>query len=70
MDLKVNQNLVDDVCNFFQISGWSFGWCLVMEDGEEFWQADTFRGDIRLVARDKVLGLALLKLKFSIFRMN
>ncbi|HOC94200.1 MAG TPA: hypothetical protein PKH33_17755 [bacterium] len=69
-NLSVNQKLVDETCDFLKISGWSFGWCLVMENEDEFWQVDAHRGDIHLVARDKILGLALSKLKTSILGMN
>jgi len=67
---SVNQKLVDEVCNFLKVSGWSFGWCLVMENENEFWQADAHRGEIHLVARDRNLGVALTKLRASILGMN
>lgn len=70
MGLEINQNVVDDVCGFLKISGWSFGWYVVEENGEEFWQADASRGEIHFVARESSLGKALLNLKNCILRMN
>lgn len=70
MGIEINQNIVDEVCEFLKISGWSFGWCIVEENEVEFWQADASRGDIHFVARGKSLGHALLKLKSSILSVN
>lgn len=70
MGLEINQNVVDEVCDFLKISGWSFGWCVAEENEEEFWQADASGGEIHFVARGKSLGIALLKLKSSILSVN
>jgi len=70
MGIEINQNVVDEVCGFLKMSGWSFGWCVVEENEKEFWQADASRGEIHFVGRGKSLGQALLKLKSSILSVN
>ena len=67
---RIKHNLVDEASSFLQAAGWSFGWYMVEEDGVEFWQADASKGDVSLIARSKVLGLALLQLKNKILGMN
>jgi len=70
MGIEINQNIVDEVCGFLKMSGWSFGWCIVEENEKELWQADASRGEIHIVSRGKSLGQVLLKLKSSILRLN
>lgn len=61
---------LDTITKHLQISGWSFGWSLIDEDGENAWQVDAVKGRVNLVAKHKNLTLALNQIKQKIHSLN
>ena len=64
------QNDFDTITKYLQTAGWTFGWCMIEEDGQDFWLADARKGDVHVSAKAKVLEVALLALKSKVIGMN
>jgi hypothetical protein len=64
------QNDLDTITKFLQSAGWSFGWVMIEENGEEQWQVDASKGKKRFVARHKSLNQALKMIRYMVLSLN
>lgn len=68
----IDQDQVDQACDFLQVHGWSFGWCQAKDKEKESWnwQAHAIKGNLKVEAGGKVLGDVLRVLQTKIVGMN
>jgi hypothetical protein len=69
---RINEQLLNEACDFLQAAGWSFGYYLVLDEstGAEKWQADAVKGTLRFVVRGPVLGEVFQKIRQQVLELN